>query len=75
MDFADIIILKYDEKIDSQFIKSLVPKETYSNFSGLCSMHAIGEIIKYNEDLKKANDNKRRILRHQIYGLLIDDKK
>jgi len=73
--FADIVILKYNEKDNSEFIESLVPKEIYSDTSFLCSTHAIMEITKQNERLKKENDNMRRILRHQIYGLMVSDYK
>jgi hypothetical protein len=75
MEFADVVILKYDEKMDSEFIKSLFPKETYMNTQILCSTQAISYFTKLNEETKKKNENKKRILRHQIYGLLIDDKK
>ncbi len=73
--FADIVILKYNEKEESQFIESLIPKDIYTDTQMLCSTHAIMEITKQNERLKKENDNMRRILRHQIYGLMETDNK
>jgi hypothetical protein len=73
--FADIVILKYNEKDNSQFIESLIPKEIYYDTRFLCSTNAIMQIDKENEIIKKENENMRRILRHQVYGLMISDHK
>jgi hypothetical protein len=73
--FADIIILKYNENIPSEFIQSLIPNEIYADTHFLCSTQVIQQITHSNELLKKQNENMKRILRHQVYGLMIDDRK
>lgn len=75
MVFSDIIILKYNEKDNSEFIQSLIPNEIYADTRYLCSTQAIQRVLDMNEILKKENKNMKRILRHQVYGLMVEDKK
>ncbi len=54
MNYSDIIILKQNENSDSDFVKSLFPKEVYSDTWYFCSLRAVQAIEAQNE-LKKKN--------------------
>lgn len=75
MNYTDIIILKQNEKSDSEFIKSLFPKEVYRDTTGFCSLIAVQSIEAENDKRRKEYENIKRVLRHQIYSLIVTDNK
>lgn len=75
IDYTDTIILKQNENSDSDFVKSLFPKEVYSDTRHFCSLYAYEHATAENELKKKEYENIKKQIRHQIFSLKVTDSK